>query len=129
MKIDQDARYSDEHEWVRAEGDLFVYGISDFAQDQLSDIVYLEPPEVGESFEKGDAIGVVESVKAAADLYLPIGGEIVEVNEALVDAPEVMNSDPYGEAWIVKFKASDAGEFEGLMSAGDYQKFAEEAHE
>ena len=129
MKIDQEARYSDEHEWVRAEGDLFVYGISDFAQDQLSDIVYLEPPEVGDTFEKGDTIGVVESVKAAADLYLPIGGEIVEVNEALVDAPEVMNSDPYGEAWIVKFKAADAGEFESLMVAEDYQKFAEEAHE
>ena len=129
MKIDQDARYSDEHEWVRAEGDLFVYGISDFAQDQLSDIVYLEPPEVGESFEKGDAIGVVESVKAAADLYLPIGGEIVEVNEALVDAPEVMNSDPFGEAWILKFKASGPGEFESLMSAEDYQKFTEEEGE
>ena len=129
MKIDQEARYSKDHEWVRAEGELYVYGISDFAQDQLSDIVYLEPPEVGDSFAKGDTIGVVESVKAAADLYLPMGGEIVEVNEALVDAPEVMNSDPYGEAWIVKFKAADAGEFESLMTAEDYQKFAEEEHE
>jgi len=128
MKIDKDARYSNEHEWVRAEGDLYVYGISDFAQDQLSDIVYLEPPEVGDSFEKGDTIGVVESVKAAADLYLPMGGEIVEVNEALVDTPEVMNSDPFGDAWILKFRASDASEFEGLMSPEDYQKFAEEEH-
>ena len=129
MKVDQEARYSKEHEWVRAEGDLYVYGISDFAQDQLSDIVYLEPPEVGDSFEKGDSIGVVESVKAAADLYLPMGGEIVEVNEELVDAPELMNSDPFGEAWILKFKAADPGEFESLMSAQDYQKYAEEEHE
>ena len=129
MKVDQEARYSKEHEWVRAEGDLYVYGISDFAQDQLSDIVYLEPPEVGDSFEKGDTIGVVESVKAAADLYLPMGGEIVEVNEDLVDAPELMNSDPFGEAWIFKFKASDPGEFESLMSAEDYQKFTEEEGE
>ena len=129
MKVDQEARYSKEHEWVRAEGDLYVYGISDFAQDQLSDIVYLEPPEVGDSFEKGDTIGVVESVKAAADLYLPMGGEIVEVNEDLVDAPELMNSDPFGEAWILKFKAADPGEFESLMSAEDYEKFAEEEGE
>lgn len=129
MKVDQNARYSKEHEWVRAEGDLYVYGISDYAQDQLSDIVYLETPEVGDSFEKGDTIGVVESVKAAADLYLPMGGEIVEVNEGLVDAPELMNSDPFGEAWILKFKASAPGEFESLMSAEDYEKFAEEEHE
>jgi len=128
MKIDKDARYSNEHEWVRAEGDLYVYGISDFAQDQLSDIVYLEPPEVGDSFGKGEPIGVVESVKAAADLYLPMGGEIVEVNEDLVDAPEVINTDPFGEAWIVKFKAADAGEFEDLMSPEDYKKFTEEEH-
>jgi glycine cleavage system H protein len=129
MKVDQEARYSKEHEWVRAEGDLYVYGISDFAQDQLSDIVYLEPPEVGDSFEKGETIGVVESVKAAADLYLPMGGEIVEVNESLVDAPELMNSDPFGEAWILKFKAAAPGEFESLMSAEVYEKFAEEEHE
>ena len=128
MKLDKDARYTNDHEWVRAEGDLFVYGISDHAQDQLSDIVYLEPPEVGDSFEKGDSIGVVESVKAAADLYLPMGGEIVEVNETLVDAPEAMNSDPFGEAWILKFRAVDASEFEALMSSEDYQKITEEEH-
>jgi glycine cleavage system H protein len=123
MKVDQEARYSKEHEWVRTDGDHYLYGISDYAQDQLSDIVYLESPEVG------DTIGVVESVKAAADLYLPMGGEIVEVNEDLVDTPELMNSDPFGEAWVLKFKASDPGEFESLMSAEDYEKFAEEEHE
>ena len=122
MNIDPQARYSDDHEWVRPEGDVFVYGISDHAQDQLSDIVYIEPPEVGDSFDKGDTIGVVESVKAASDLYLPMGGEIVEVNEALEDAPEVLNSDPYGEGWIVKFTASDPEEFEQLKSAEDYEK-------
>jgi len=105
MKLDANARYSESHEWVRKEGDLFVYGITDHAQDQLSDLVYLEPPQVGDSFNKGDTIGVVESVKAASDLYLPMSGEIVEVNNSLVDTPEVMNSDPYGEGWIVKFKA------------------------
>jgi len=126
MKLDKDARYTKEHEWVRNDGELFVYGISDHAQDQLSDIVYLEPPEVGDSFAQGDSIGVVESVKAASDLYLPMGGEIAEVNDALVDAPEIMNSDPYGEAWIIKFKASDPAEFDQLMSPEDYKKFAQE---
>jgi glycine cleavage system H protein len=126
MKLDNDARYTKDHDWVRKEGELFVFGISDHAQDQLSDIVYLESPEVGDSFAQGDSIGVVESVKAASDLYLPMGGEIVEVNDALVDAPEIMNSDPYGEAWIIKFKASDPAEFDQLMSPEDYEKFTQE---
>lgn len=129
MKLDQEARYSSEHEWVRPEGDLFVYGISDHAQDQLSDIVYLEPPEEGDNFAKGDSIGVIESVKAAADLYLPMAGEIVEVNEELVDAPEILNSDPFGEGWILKFKAVEPGEFNELMSPEDYQNFVEEEQE
>ena len=126
MKLDKDARYTKEHEWVRKEGELFIYGISDHAQDQLSDIVYLEPPDVGDSFAQGDSIGVVESVKAASDLYMPMDGELVEVNDALVDAPEIMNSDPYGEAWIIKFKASNPAEFDQLMSPEDYEKFAQE---
>jgi glycine cleavage system H protein len=126
MKLDNDARYTKEHEWIRKEGELFVFGISDHAQDQLSDIVYLESPEVGDSFAQGDSFGVVESVKAASDLYMPMGGEIVEVNDALVDAPEIMNNDPYGEAWIIKFKASDPVEFDQLMSPEDYGKFTQE---
>lgn len=126
MKLDKDARYTKEHEWIRKEGELFIYGISDHAQDQLSDIVFLEPPEVGDSFAQGDSIGVVESVKAASDLYLPMSGEIVDVNGALVDAPEIMNSDPYGEAWIIRFKASDPAEFDQLMSPEDYEKYAQE---
>ena len=126
MKVDENARYSESHEWVRKEGDVYVYGINDHAQDQLSDIVYVEMPEVGATFDKGETIGTVESVKAASDLYLPMGGEIVEVNESLEDTPEVINTDPYGEGWIVKFRATDESEYEALMSPEDYKKFAEE---
>ena len=125
MNIDQNAYYSKEHEWVRKDGDQFVYGISDHAQDQLSDIVYVELPEPGDSFSAGDAMGVVESVKAAADLYLPIAGEIVAVNDSLVDAPEVINTDPFGEGWIVKFTASNTAELEQLMSPEAYQQFVD----
>jgi len=126
MKVDENARYSESHEWVRKEGDVYVYGITDHAQDQLSDIVYVEMPEVGATFDKGETIGTVESVKAASDLYLPMGGEIVEVNDSLEDTPEVINTDPYGEGWIVKFRAADESEFEALMSPEDYLAFAEE---
>ena len=126
MKIDSNARYSNQHEWVRPEDELFAYGISDYAQDQLSDIVFVELPDVGDSFEASGVLGVVESVKAAADLYLPIAGEIVEVNEDLVDTPEILNSDPYGEGWIVKFKAANPADFDNLMSPEDYEKFAQE---
>ena len=126
MKIDPKARYSKDHEWVRRDGEDYFYGITDHAQDQLSDIVFVEFPEPGETFAGGDIIGVVESVKAAADLYMPIAGEITEVNENLADNPEILNSDPFGEGWIVKFKTSETGEFDGLLSAEDYEKIAGE---
>lgn len=126
MRIDPNARFSKDHEWVRREEDVYTYGITDHAQDQLSDIVFVEFPEPGESFTSGDIIGVVESVKAAADLYLPIAGEITEVNEHLADNPEILNSDPFGEGWIVKFTSSDSSEFDGLLSAEDYEKLAGE---
>ena len=126
MKVEPSARYSKEHEWVRKEGDLFVYGITDHAQDQLSDIVYVELPDIGESFAAGEIICVVESVKAAADLYLPIAGEIVEIHEALIDTPEVLNSDPYEEGWIVKFKAVDPADWDKLLSPQDYKNLLEE---
>ena len=126
MKIDPNARYSKEHEWVRKDGELFLYGVSDHAQDQLSDIVFVEFPEPGDTFDSGDIIGVVESVKAAADLYLPIAGEIIEVNEHLADNPEILNTDPFGEGWIVKFKSTNPGDFDGLLSAEDYEKLAGE---
>ena len=126
MKIDQAALYTESHEWVRKEGDAYVYGITDHAQHELSDIVFIDLPEVGDTFEKGDVIGVVESVKAASDLYLPAAGEVVEVNEALQDAPEVINSDPYGEGWIVKFKVTAPAYLEGLMDAAAYATFSGE---
>ncbi len=126
MKIDQAALYTESHEWLRKEGDVYAYGITDHAQHELSDIVFIDLPGVGDSFDKGDAIGVVESVKAASDLYLPAGGEIVEINEALQDAPEVINSDPYGAGWIVKFKVTAPADLEGLMDAAAYAEFSGE---
>ena len=123
MKIDKDARYSNEHEWVRAEGDHYAYGISDFAQDQLSDIVYLEPPEVGEGFEKGDNIGVVESVKAASDVYTPLAGTVIEANETLADSPEAVNQDAYGAGWLMKLKPASSDALNDLMDPDAYKAF------
>lgn len=122
MKLDPNARYSESHEWVRREGDLLVCGITDHAQQELSDVVYVELPEVGSKFAKGDVFGVVESVKAASDLYMPMGGEIVAVNEALSSSPELVNQDPYGQAWMLKFKPSDPGEWDSLLSPEAYEQ-------
>lgn len=121
MKLDLNARYTDSHEWVRKEDDLIVCGITDHAQDELSDVVYVELPEVGDSFPKGESFGVVESVKAASDLYMPMGGEIVEVNDALEDSPEIINKDPFGEGWLIKFEPSDPSEWDGLLSPEEYE--------
>jgi glycine cleavage system H protein len=123
MKFDPGCKYNDEHEWIRVEGAEGVVGISDFAQDQLSDIVYVELPEVGDSFELGDVFSVVESVKAASDVYLPVGGDILEINEALEDAPELVNQDPYGEAWLVRIAITDLSELDDLMDADAYEAF------
>ncbi len=125
MKLDAKAKYQETHEWARREGDLIVCGISDHAQDSLSDIVYIEFPEIGDTLNQGDAFGVIESVKAASDLYMPMSGEIVEVNEALEEEPELVNSDPYGEGWLIKIKPADLGEWDGLLSTDDYQKVIE----
>ena len=122
MKLDANARYAESHEWARKEDDLILCGITDHAQDELSDVVYVELPEVGDSFAKGESFGVIESVKAASDLYMPLGGEIVALNAALEDAPEVVNEDPYGEGWMIKFKPSDPGEWEALLSPEDYKQ-------
>jgi glycine cleavage system H protein len=126
MKLDPNARYVESHEWVRLDGDEFVCGITDHAQESLSDIVYVELPEVGDTFEKEDPYGVVESVKAASDLYMPMGGEIVAVNEELEDAPEMVNQDPYGEGWTIRFRPSHPDEFDDLMDAGAYEIFVAE---
>jgi glycine cleavage system H protein len=124
-KIDAKCRYSKSHEWVRVDGEEAYAGISDYAQQQLSDIVYVEAPEIGDSFGKGEVFCVVESVKAATDCYMPIGGEIAGINEELEDSPDLVNKDPYGEGWFIKFTVEDADELADLMSADDYARYLE----
>jgi glycine cleavage system H protein len=126
MKLDTNARYAESHEWVRQDGGEIVCGISDHAQDSLSDVVYVELPDVGDAFEKGESFGVVESVKAASDLYMPMGGEITAINEELEDAPEVINQDPYGDGWLIRFSPSDPSEFDDLMDGDAYEAFVAE---
>lgn len=116
-------KYSKEHEWVRVEdGDEAVIGITDFAQDQLGDVVYLDLPKVGRTLKAGEPYGTVESVKATSDLNAPAGGEVVEVNGALEKTPELVNSDPYGEGWIIKLRLSDPAELDALMDAATYEQ-------
>lgn len=124
-KINDDLLYTEDDEWIRVEGEEATVGISDYAQNSLSDIVYLELPSVGDTFGKGDSFGVVESVKAAADLYMPVSGEVVAVNEALVDRPELVNEDPYGEAWMVRIRLTDTSELDELMDASAYRTYNE----
>ncbi len=118
-------KYAASHEWARLEGDIVTVGITDHAQDALGDLVYVELPTVGDQVGAGDEAGVVESVKAASDIYAPVSGEIVEVNEALVDAPEIVNSEPYAGGWLYKIKVSDVSELDKLLSADEY---AAQAH-
>jgi len=125
MKLDANAKYQETHEWARQEGDLIVCGITDHAQDSLSDVVYVELPEVGAKMSQGETFGVVESVKAASDLYMPMSGEIVEINDMLEDEPELVNDDPYGQGWMIKFTPSNPDEWNDLLSSEDYQKIAE----
>lgn len=124
--IPETLKYTKEDEWVLVEGDIATIGITDYAQDSLADLVYFELPEVGDTLAAGDEFGVVESVKAAADLYAPVSGEVVEVNSALEDTPELANTDPYGDAWIVKIKLSDPSEVDGLMDAAAYKAYCDE---
>lgn len=114
-------KYAASHEWARLEGDIVTVGITDHAQDALGDLVYVELPTVGDQINAGDEAGVVESVKAASDIYAPVSGEIVEVNEALADAPETVNSEPYAGGWLYKIKASDVSELDKLLSAAEYE--------
>ena len=126
MKMDKDCRYAESHEWVRVDGNEATVGITDYAQQQLSDVVYVELPEIGDVFERGEVFATVESVKAAADVYMPIGGEITEVNEVLEDAPQWVNEDPFEAAWFARFTASDLSELDDLMDAEAYEKFVAE---
>ena len=128
-KFDPEARYAKSHEWVRMEGATAVVGISDYAQHLLSDVVYVELPEVGDELTQGESMGTVESVKAAEDAYAPVSGEVVEVNADLESSPEWVNEDPYGKAWMAKVSLSKPDELDNLMSAAAYEKFVQEEEE
>jgi len=116
-------RYTKEHEWVLAEGDIGTVGNTDHAQEELGDIVYVDLPKVGATVEAGKSLGSVESVKAVSDIYSPVSGEVTAINESLADAPEKLNSDPHGEAWLVKIRLSTPGQIQNLMTAADYQSY------
>jgi glycine cleavage system H protein len=121
MNIPQDLRYSEEHEWAKVENGRVRVGITDYAQEQLGDVVYVELPDVGDTVSFMEPFGVIESVKAASDLFSPVSGEVVEVNERLEDEPELVNEDPYGEGWMIVVEADDLSELDELMSAAEYE--------
>ena len=120
LNFPEDVRYSESHEWVKVAGDTAKLGITDYAQDQLGDIVFVELPDVGESFEKGAEYGTVESVKAVSELYMPVSGEIVAINEALEDAPELVNNTPFSDGWMIEVKLDDSSELDTLMDKDAY---------
>ncbi len=121
MNVPAELKYTKEHEWIRVEGEEAVVGITDYAQTQLGDIVFVECETVGDDLEAGDTFGTIEAVKTVSDLYLPVGGEVLEFNEGLEDEPELVNKDPYGKGWIVKIKINDETELDGLLSADAYK--------
>jgi glycine cleavage system H protein len=123
MNYPANYRYTKEHEWVRLEGDIATIGITFHAQHELGDIVYVDLPKVGTKVETGKTFGSVESVKAVSDIYAPIDGEVIEINETLASAPEKLNEDPHGAAWLVKIRVEKAGEINNLLAAADYQKY------
>jgi len=129
MNFDETVRYMKSHEWVRKDGNLMITGISDYAQDSLGDVVFVELPEVGATFKKGDAFGVVESVKAASDVFMPQSGEIVEVNTQLDDNPALVNESPFGEGWLIKFRPTVPEEWSELMDMPAYRKYTDELEE
>uniref|UniRef100_A0A3Q2Z8E7 Glycine cleavage system H protein n=1 Tax=Hippocampus comes TaxID=109280 RepID=A0A3Q2Z8E7_HIPCM len=122
MNIPAELKYTKDHEWIRIDGDIATVGITDFAQGELGDIVYVEVETVDETLAQEEVFGTVEAVKTVSDLFLPLTGEIVEFNEALEDEPEKVNTDPYGEGWMIKIKFNDASEVDGLLSADDYKE-------
>ena len=122
MNIPSDLQYTKDHEWVKVEGDVATVGVTDFAQGELGDIVYVEVETVDETLDKDEVFGSVEAVKTVSDLFLPLSGEIIEFNEALEDEPEKVNTDPYGDGWMVKVKISDTSEISGLLSDTDYKE-------
>lgn len=125
MKIPKDLKYTNDHEWVKIEGDIATVGITDFAQGELGDIVYVEVETVDETLEREEVFGTVEAVKTVSDLFTPLSGEIIEFNQSLEDEPEKVNSDPYGEGWMVKIRFSDASQIDDLLSAEEYTEVVE----
>lgn len=121
MNVPAELKYTKEHEWIRVEGDEAVVGITDYAQSQLGDIVFVECETVGDELEAGDTFGTIEAVKTVSDLYLPVGGEVLEFNEALEDEPELVNKDPYGKGWIIRVKIGNETEIDGLLNAEAYK--------
>ncbi len=124
-QVVEELKYTKDHEWAHEEGDVLVIGITDHAQDSLGEIVYIELPSEGDEITKGDPFGAVESTKAVSDLYAPVSGDVVEVNEVLLDSPELINSDPFGEGWMIKVKVYDPGELDDLMDFEGYNDFVE----
>lgn len=126
MNFPTNVKYTNEHEWIRLEGEEAYVGITDYAQTQLGDIVFVDVPTEGETLEKGETFGSIEVVKTVSDLFLPVGGEILEVNQALKENPELVNKDPYGEGWIIKIKPTDVSEMDDLLDAEAYKKLINE---
>ncbi len=127
MAVPTDRKYTRTHEWIRLEGDVATVGITDFAQNELGDITYIELPGVGDQLDKSDSFGVVESVKAASDVYMPVGGEITESNADAEEAPELLNTSPYDNAWLIRIRVEDSGDLDELMDAAAYEKYLEDA--
>ncbi len=121
--VPEDLHYSKDHEWLRVDGDMAVIGITDYAQNSLGDVVYVELPKPGEKFEAHESFGSVESVKAVSEIFTPISGEVVEINESLADEPEKVNSEPYGDGWMIRMRMSNPGEVDSLLSAIEYEEF------
>ncbi len=126
MLIPEGLKYTKEHEWIQVDGEVGIVGITDYAQNELSDIVFVELPEVGQKVAKGERVATLEAVKTVADVYSPVTGEVIEVNERLTDEPDLINRDPYGDGWIVKIKIENPDELNDLLSAEEYEKLVEE---
>ena len=125
----EDSRYAKSHEYVHVEGEIGTVGITDYAQKELGDVVFVELPQVGTQLEAGDELGSIESVKAVSELFAPVSGEVVEINETLADKPELVNTDPYGDGWMIRIRVSDATELDDLMNAEEYEEYCEtESH-
>ncbi len=129
MEFPEDLKYSKEHEWVLVEGSVATVGITDYAQDQLGDIVFVEMPAINDKVSKEDAFGVVESVKAVSDIYAPVSGKVLEVNDDLPENPEMVNEDPYGDGWMIKIEMNDPDELQDLMTAAEYEQYVAEEKE